>query len=64
MASLLPDAHNSLTLEVEQSKLVPRIGETAVGNLAQRMSYLRKQFGDSLCRDHPAGLHQAETPQH
>jgi len=46
MASLLPDAHNSLTLEVEQSKLVPRIGETAVGNLAQRMSYLRKQFGD------------------
>ncbi len=46
MASLLPDAHNSLTLDIEQGKLVPKIGDVVVSNVTQRMGYLKKQFGD------------------
>jgi len=46
MASLLPDAHNNLMLEVDSGKLTPKIGDTTVSNVSQRMGHLRKQFGD------------------
>jgi len=46
MASLLPEAHNSLTLDIDQGKLVPKIGDTVLGNVTQRMGYLKKLLGD------------------
>jgi hypothetical protein len=46
MASLLPGAQDSLTLEYEKEKLVPKLNGTVVGNVTQRLDILRKRFGD------------------
>ena len=45
MASLLPGASEDLTLN-EAGKLVPKIADTKIGNVSQRMNIFRKQMGD------------------
>ena len=45
MASLLPGASEDLTL-TEAGKLVPKIADTKIGNVSQRMNIFRKQMGD------------------
>ena len=46
MASLLPGARTSLTLTLEDDSLTTRMGDTPVGNVSQRMDFLRKRLGD------------------
>ncbi|WP_058554455.1 PglZ domain-containing protein [Thiohalocapsa sp. ML1] len=46
MASLLPGAGSRLRLARVDNAPVPMLGDTPVGNLAQRLDVLRKRFGD------------------
>lgn len=46
MTSLLPSAQSALTLCIEEGELVPKLGETTVKNVTQRMNFLRKRLGD------------------
>lgn len=46
MASLLPDAAAKFSLELENENLVPKIGDLPIGNVSQRMDYLRNKYGD------------------
>ncbi len=45
MASLLPDAGESLFLADEAGGMVPKIGEVPVTNVPQRMDFMRKRLG-------------------
>ncbi len=46
MASLLPGARTDLSLRLEEEALVPTLAGTRVGNVSQRMEFLKKRFGD------------------
>jgi hypothetical protein len=46
MASLLPDAAAKFSLALENENLVPKIGDLPIGNVPQRMDYLRNKYGD------------------
>lgn len=46
MASLLPNAADELSLRIEGSKLIPKLGEDTVSNVTQRMKVLQKRYGD------------------
>jgi hypothetical protein len=46
MASLLPGAQAELYLDNVGGSLAPKLGDTTVNNVAQRMDLLRKRFGD------------------
>jgi hypothetical protein len=45
MASLLPDAAESLFLADEANGMVPKIGDVPVANVTQRMDFMRKRLG-------------------
>ena len=45
MASLLPDAGESLFLADEAGGMVPKIGDIPVTNVSQRMDFMRKRLG-------------------
>lgn len=46
MASLLPSARTQLSLDLVDGDLVPKLDGVAVGNVTQRMAFLRKRLGD------------------
>lgn len=46
MASLLPAARTQLSLNLVDGDLVPKLDGVAVGNVSQRMGFLRKRLGD------------------
>lgn len=46
MASLLPGARANLSLALENGTLLPRLGESPVANVNQRMDSLARRFGD------------------
>ena len=46
MVSLLPNAHSELSLCIEGGELIPKLGETPVKNVTQRMNLLKKRLGD------------------
>lgn len=45
MASLLPDAGETLFLAEESGGMVPKLGKISVANVTQRMEYVRKRYG-------------------
>lgn len=46
MAALLPGGKSGLSLTLEDGALLPRLNDVPVANVVQRMSFLRKQYGD------------------
>lgn len=46
MASLLPGAKNNLYLDCAEGKIAPKIENTSVSNVGQRMGYIRKLLND------------------
>ena len=46
MASLLPNALEELRLDIEGKKLVPKLGDTPINGVPQRMKVLQKRYGD------------------
>lgn len=50
MASLLPGARGGLALGLDSGALLPRLGDAAVGNVAQRMALLAQHYGDRFAQ--------------
>lgn len=50
MASLLPEAKTELILDNVNDDLVPKLGNVTLGNITQRIDFLRKRLGDRFAK--------------